>query len=130
MVLRDTETVRDLLDRDQLTIVCGEVHQQSESVVGLKVQAHLSLLKDVFEILLIESRDARWKRSDNSRQGPSRPAGKEFRMFRLLMRPANAVCDAMRVTDENERGMIRMLVNMLLLSVIAVIGFVVMVSGV
>jgi hypothetical protein len=51
-------------------------------------------------------------------------------MFRLLMRPANAVCDAMRVTDENERGMIRMLVNMLLLSVIAVIGFVVMVSGV
>ncbi len=45
-------------------------------------------------------------------------------MYRLLMRPSNAVCDAMHITDENERGMIRMLVNMLLLTMIAVIGFV------
>ena len=45
-------------------------------------------------------------------------------MFQLLMRPANAVCDWMHITDEHERGMIRMLVNMLLLSLIALCGFV------
>jgi hypothetical protein len=50
-------------------------------------------------------------------------------MYRLLMRPSNAVCDAMHVTDENERGMIRMLVNMLLLSLVAVVGFVVLVGN-
>jgi hypothetical protein len=27
------------------------------------------------------------------------------------MWPANAVCDALQMTDENERGMVRMLVN-------------------
>jgi hypothetical protein len=32
-------------------------------------------------------------------------------MFRLLMWPSNAVCDALHMTDENERGMVRMLVN-------------------
>lgn len=46
-------------------------------------------------------------------------------MYKLLMRPSNAVCDAMHITDENERGMIRMLVNMLLLTVAFVLGFVV-----
>lgn len=46
-------------------------------------------------------------------------------MYKLLMRPSNAVCDAMHITDENERGMIRMLVNMLLLTVVFVLGFVV-----
>ena len=56
-------------------------------------------------------------------------AGREPRMYRLLMRPSNAVCDAMHVTDENERGMIRMLVNMLLLSLVAVVGFVVLVGN-
>jgi len=35
----------------------------------------------------------------------------------------------MHVTDENERGMIRMLVNMLLLSLVAVVGFVVVVGN-
>ncbi len=44
-------------------------------------------------------------------------------MLRILMRPSNAVCDAMGITNENERGMIRMLVNMLLLTVIFVLGF-------
>lgn len=46
--------------------------------------------------------------------------GREGRPLRLLMRPANAVCDAMGMTDENERGVVRMLVNMLLLIVIGV----------
>jgi hypothetical protein len=41
-------------------------------------------------------------------------------MYRLLMRPANAVCDALGLTDENERGVVRMLVNMLLWTVIGV----------
>jgi hypothetical protein len=35
-------------------------------------------------------------------------------MFRLLMLPSNAVCDALKITDENERSMVRMLVNTLL----------------
>lgn len=50
-------------------------------------------------------------------------------MLRLLMRPANAVCDAMHITDEHERGMVRMLVNMLVLSAIAVLAFVVVVGS-
>jgi hypothetical protein len=45
------------------------------------------------------------------------------------MRPANIVCDMMHIIDEHERGMIRMLVNMLLLSLIAVFGFVVAIRG-
>lgn len=43
-------------------------------------------------------------------------------MFALLMRPANAICDRMRLTDEHERGMVRMFVNMFLLTVIGVIA--------
>lgn len=35
-------------------------------------------------------------------------------MLSLLMRPANAVCDRLNLTDEHERGMVRMLVNMML----------------
>ena len=35
-------------------------------------------------------------------------------MFRLLMLPSNAVCDRLKITDEHERGMVRMLVNMLI----------------
>jgi hypothetical protein len=50
-------------------------------------------------------------------------------MLRLLMRPSNAVCDAMRITDEHERGMVRMLVNMLVLTVVAVLAFVVVVGS-
>ena len=47
-------------------------------------------------------------------------------MLRLIMWPANAVCDAIRVDDENERGMVRMLVNMMLLTVVSVIAFAVL----
>jgi hypothetical protein len=45
--------------------------------------------------------------------------------LRILMLPANAVCDAVGLTDEHERGMMRMLVNMLLSSAIAVAVFLV-----
>jgi hypothetical protein len=41
------------------------------------------------------------------------------------MRPANAVCEVMHITDEHERGMIRMLVKRMLLGLIAIFGFVV-----
>lgn len=44
-------------------------------------------------------------------------------MFRLLMGPSNRVCDALGLADENERGMVRMLVNMLLTSLIAAAVF-------
>lgn len=45
-------------------------------------------------------------------------------VFDLLMLPANRVCDAFNVTDEHERGMIRMLVNTLLwTTVVAVVFF-------
>lgn len=47
-------------------------------------------------------------------------------MLRLIMWPANAVCDAMRIHDENERGVVRMLVNMMLLTVVSVIAFAVL----
>lgn len=50
-------------------------------------------------------------------------------MLRLLMGPSNAVCDAMQIKDEHERGMIRMLVNMLLLTLAAVLGFVVVLGS-
>jgi len=46
-------------------------------------------------------------------------------MYRFLMRPSNMVCDVVGITDENERGMMRMFVNMLLLSMIGVFVFVV-----
>ena len=32
-------------------------------------------------------------------------------MLRLLLLPSNMVCDAMKIQDEHERGMVRMLVN-------------------
>lgn len=51
-------------------------------------------------------------------------------MLRLLMGPANAVCDALRLEDEGERGMIRMLVNMMLLTFISVIVFVVVIEAI
>ena len=44
-------------------------------------------------------------------------------MLRILMLPANAVCDAAGLTDEHERGMMRMLVNMMLCSALAVVMF-------
>ncbi len=45
-------------------------------------------------------------------------------MLRLLMRPSNAVCDAIGISDEGERGVVRMLVNMLLLSLVFFLIFV------
>lgn len=44
-------------------------------------------------------------------------------MFDLLMRPANMLCDALHVTDEHERGMIRMLFNTLLWTTIVAVVF-------
>ena len=49
----------------------------------------------------------------------------EVAMFRLLMWPSNTVCDAMGLADEGERGVVRMLVNMMLLALISVLVFVV-----
>ena len=43
-------------------------------------------------------------------------------MFRLLMRPSNAVCDALGLVDEHERGMVRMLVNTTLWTTICVLA--------
>ena len=54
---------------------------------------------------------------------------KDAIMLRLLMRPSNAVCDAMHITDEHERAMVRMLVNMLLLTALAVLGFVMLLGS-
>ncbi len=44
-------------------------------------------------------------------------------MFRLIMLPANRVCDALGLVDEHERGMVRMLVNTLLWTTLGAIGF-------
>lgn len=47
-----------------------------------------------------------------------------LKMLRLLMGPSNAVCDAIGISDEGERGVVRMLVNMLLLSLVFFVIFV------
>lgn len=44
-------------------------------------------------------------------------------MLRLLMLPANAVCDRLGMTNEHERGMVRMLVNVILLTTVAAVVF-------
>jgi hypothetical protein len=44
-------------------------------------------------------------------------------LYRLLMAPSNAVCDAFHVEDEHERGMIRMLVNTLIWTTIGAVAF-------
>jgi hypothetical protein len=41
-------------------------------------------------------------------------------MLRLLMAPADTVCNALNITDEHERGMMRMLVNMMILTALVV----------
>lgn len=43
-------------------------------------------------------------------------------MLHFLMLPANAVCDRVGLTNEHERGMMRMLVNVLICSALAVIA--------
>jgi hypothetical protein len=57
---------------------------------------------------------------DGNRKGRAR--GKDPVMYRLLMAPSNAICDALGLSDENERGTVRMLVNMLLWTIIGVVG--------
>jgi hypothetical protein len=42
-------------------------------------------------------------------------------MFELLMAPGNAVCDRLGLTDEHERGMMRMFVNMMIITGVAVV---------
>lgn len=37
-----------------------------------------------------------------------------MKWFQLLMTPANACCDMLGLVDENERGVVRMLVNALI----------------
>ena len=37
-------------------------------------------------------------------------------LFRVLMTPSNRVCDRLGIANEHERGMMRMLVNMILVS--------------
>lgn len=46
-------------------------------------------------------------------------------MFRFLMGPSNAVCDRLGLHNEHERGMMRMLVNMMIVTAIAVLAFLV-----
>jgi hypothetical protein len=46
-------------------------------------------------------------------------------LVQLLSRPSNFVCDRFGLTDEHERGMMRMFVNMGLLSGVCVVIFVV-----
>jgi hypothetical protein len=41
-------------------------------------------------------------------------------MVRLIMLPSNAICDALGMTDEHERDMVRMLVNTLLWTTLCV----------
>lgn len=41
-------------------------------------------------------------------------------MFRLLMLPSNAVCDALKLKEDPERGMVRMLVNTVLWTTILI----------
>lgn len=41
-------------------------------------------------------------------------------MLRFLMTPSNAVCDRLGLTNEHERGMMRMLVNMMIFTAIVV----------
>lgn len=45
-------------------------------------------------------------------------------MLRVLMAPSNAVCDLMGIDNEHERGMVRMLVNMMLLTFLFGVGLV------
>lgn len=44
-------------------------------------------------------------------------------MLQFLMAPSNAVCDRLGLTDEHERGMMRMLVNIMIVTAIAVVVF-------
>jgi hypothetical protein len=46
-------------------------------------------------------------------------------MFEFLMVPSNAVCNRLGLTDAHERGMMRMLINMMIITAIAsVVAFI------
>jgi hypothetical protein len=51
---------------------------------------------------------------------------KNMILVQLLMLPADLVCDHLGLTDEHERGMMRMLVNMCLFSGVCVVVFLVL----
>ena len=42
-----------------------------------------------------------------------------MKLLKILMSPADGVCDRLGIANEHERGMMRMLVNMCLCTVIA-----------
>lgn len=45
-------------------------------------------------------------------------------IFRLLMAPANAFCDLLHIQDEDERSVVRMLVNGLIwITIVAVVWY-------
>ena len=44
-------------------------------------------------------------------------------LLNLLLRPSNLVCDQLGITDQHERGMMRMFVNMCLFSLACVAAF-------
>ena len=44
-------------------------------------------------------------------------------LLALLLRPSNLVCDRLGITDQHERGMMRMFVNMCLFSGLCVAAF-------
>jgi len=129
VVLRNAEALGDLFDRDQFAVTCGEVHQKAKRIIGLEVEAHFVAPKSSILYIAYMAAERNMEVSDICAR-TCRACGKEPAMYRLLMGPSNAVCDVMRITDEGERGMIRMLVNMMLLTAISVIGFVAMIGGV
>jgi hypothetical protein len=61
--------------------------------------------------------------SDPPCAGPTLPQGETMILLELLMLPSNLVCDHLGLTDEHERGMMRMFVNMCLFSALCVIAF-------
>jgi len=74
------------------------------------------------------------RRRDDARADPDRGAlsqathhvdlDVEVSAMRLfLLGPANAVCDRLGITDEHERGMMRMLVNMIIFTGVVVTVF-------
>ena len=62
-------------------------------------------------------------RSPRQKSGVTEHDEDEMTILRLLMAPANAVCDRLGMIDEHERGMMRMLVNMILFTGIVVTVF-------
>ena len=47
-------------------------------------------------------------------------------LTQLLMFPADLVCERLSITDQHERGMMRMLVNMCIFSAVCTVVFIVL----